>query len=106
MITLHGIKTCDTCRKALKELPNAILSDVRKDGVPIETLVKAQEKFGEKLINKRSTTWRSLSESDRSTGIVDLLVAHPTVMKRPLIEYDGDLLLGWDAQTRAALGLE
>lgn len=103
---LFGLKNCDTCRKALKALPNAQLVDVRADGMPAETLAQAFEQFGEKLLNTRSTTWRGLGESERALPPLELLAAHPTLMKRPLIEADGTLYLGWTDATRAALGVD
>ncbi len=102
---LFGLKTCDTCRKALKSFPDAEFVDVRVDGVPGEVMGRALAEFGERLVNTRSTTWRELSEDDRARSPADLLAAHPTLMKRPLIEQDGQLYLGWDAKTRSALGV-
>lgn len=101
---IYGLKTCDTCRKAIKALPDATYVDVRKDGVPTELLARAHDSFGAALLNTRSTTWRGLSDEERATPPLDLLAAHPTLMKRPLI-VDGDTLhLGWSAEVKAALG--
>jgi arsenate reductase len=98
---LYGLKTCDTCRKARKVLTQAEFRDVRDDGVPQETLQEAQKQFAGKLINTRSTTWRNLTEDERSGDVLDLLAAHPTLMKRPLI-VDGDqMYLGWDKAVQA-----
>jgi len=105
-ITLYGLKTCDTCRKALKSLPDAEFRDVRSDGVPEAVLGAAYALFGGDLLNTRSTTWRGLSEEARRAEPLSLIAAHPALMKRPLIDAgDGGLHLGWSAQTRAALGL-
>ncbi len=106
MIRLYGLKTCDTCRKALKLLQDAEFVDVRAVGVPAPVLEQAQSAFGEKLLNTRSTTWRGLSESERARPMMELLADHPTLMKRPLIEADGTLYLGWTAETKAALGAQ
>ncbi|MEK0163959.1 MULTISPECIES: arsenate reductase family protein [unclassified Phaeobacter] len=103
---LYGLKTCDTCRKALKQLPQAELVDVRADGVPEAILQAALAQFGDRLVNTRSTTWRGLSEAERAGEPLDLLTAHPTLMKRPLIRSGDHLHLGWDAKTKAALGVE
>jgi len=101
---LYGLKTCDTCRKALASLPQATFVDVRKEGVPADVLARAQAAFGAKLLNTRSTTWRGLSEEERAQPHATLLQTHPALMKRPLIETsDGTLHLGWDAKTQAAL---
>jgi len=63
---LYGLKNCDTCRKALKALPGAELVDVRADGVPEAVLQRALDRFGEALVNTRSTTWRGLDEATRT----------------------------------------
>ncbi|NOD92001.1 arsenate reductase [Ruegeria sp. HKCCD4884] len=102
---LYGLKTCDTCRKALKSLPDAVFLDVRIDGVPEPVLSQAFAEFGNALLNTRSTTWRGLDESQRAKAPLELLKEHPTLMKRPLIEADGKLLLGWTAETRGQLGI-
>ena len=102
---LFGLKTCDTCRKAMKSLPEAEFVDVRAQGVSAEILDAAQKQFGDQLINTRSTTWRGLSESERARPALDLLADHPALMKRPLIVTGGQMYLGWTAQTREALGV-
>ena len=101
---IYGLKNCDTCRKALKQLPDAKLVDVRADGVPLPVLEAAWAKFGEKLLNTRSTTWRSLPEGERSRPPLALVQEHPALMKRPLIDDGAELYLGWDKPTQAALG--
>lgn len=102
-VTLYGLKTCDTCRKALKMLPEAAFVDVRADGVPADVLDAALAQFGDALVNTRSTTWRGLSETERARSHLDLLRAHPTLMKRPLIARNGDLYLGWTKDVQAVL---
>ena len=102
---IYGLKTCDTCRKARKALPAATFVDVREEGVPAEILGRALAQFGDKLVNTRSTTWRGLSEEERAGAPLDLLAAHPALMKRPLIVGDDEMHLGWDAATRGALGV-
>lgn len=102
-ITLYGLKTCDTCRKALKALPQAVFVDVRDDGVPGDVLNAAFGRFGDRLLNTRSTTWRNLSEDERSQNPMDLLVRHATLMKRPLIVAEDQMYLGWNKATQAAL---
>jgi len=97
MVTIYGLKNCDTCRKALKALPDATLVDVRADGIPQELLAKAYETFGEKLLNTRSTTWRGLDETQRTLPPLDLIAVHPALMKRPLIAAGETLFLGWTA---------
>ena len=103
---IYGLKTCDTCRKAMKALEGAELVDVRKDPVPGELLEKAQAQFGEALVNRRSTTWRGLDEAERARPPLDLLADHPSLMKRPLIEDGEDLYLGWTPEVQRALGAD
>ena len=100
---LYGLKTCDTCRKAVKALPDAQYVDVRKDGVATEVLERAFTQFGEKLVNKSSTTWRQLDEDQRARPALDLIAEHPTLMKRPLIEEGDKMWLGWGKDVQAEL---
>lgn len=103
-MTLYGLKTCDTCRKALKALNGVDFVDVRADGVPDEVLALAHATFGDRLVNKASTTWRGLSEAERARDPLELLRAHPSLMKRPLIvAADGTMYLGWSKDVQAAL---
>ena len=110
-LIFYGLKFCDGCRAALKALAVAGIEvdyrDVRDDGVPAETLRQAIERYGaDKVINRRSTTWRELDEAARQGEPVALLQAHPLLMKRPLIvQADGGSTVGWDAAARNALGL-
>lgn len=105
LMQLFGLKNCDTCRKALKTLDSVELVDVRADGVPKAVMERAFEQFGDALLNNRSTTWRQLSEEERKIAPLTLLAEHPTLMKRPLIEADGTLYLGWNKDVQAALGV-
>ena len=104
---LYGLKTCDTTRKALKTLRAAGFDvayiDVRADGVPEEMLGWFLTAFGENLVNKSSTTWRGLSEVERAEDVQTLLLAHPTLMKRPVIHTDEDFYLGWGKDVQARL---
>ena len=102
-MTLYGIKTCDTCRKALKALESVDFVDVRVDGLPDDVLSRALDAFGDDLVNTRSTTWRGLDDAARALPPMELLRAHPTLMKRPLFEADGALYLGWKTDVQNAL---
>ena len=101
---IYGLKTCDTCRKAIKALPQAQFVDVRAQGVPEAVMTAAHAQFGPALVNTRSTTWRGLSEVQRQAAPEALLAEHPTLMKRPLIADGDQLYLGWTKEVQAALG--
>ena len=75
--------------------------DVRKSEVPKNVLEAALTKFGTALINKSSTTWRSLDDATRTKNPCDLLQAHPTLMKRPLIVNGAKMTLGWKPDVAA-----
>lgn len=101
---LFGLKNCDSCRKAMKHLEGVEFVDVRRDGVSDELLERALERFGAALVNTRSTTWRNLDANQREREPLDILKEFPAFMKRPLIEKDGELFLGWGKDVQAALG--
>lgn len=100
---LYGLKSCDTCRRALKSLLNEKVAfvDVRAEGVPKSLLEKAYAEFGDALINKSSTTWRGLNEMQRSLNPIILLQTHPVLMKRPLIVQGVNMTLGWKPDVKA-----
>ena len=106
------LKTCDTCRKAIKALREAghdpELTDVRADGVEAAALDRWMAAVGrERLLNTRSTTWRGLEDADKAdlddARAVALMAAHPTLIKRPVIEAGGAVHVGWTKDVQAAL---
>ena len=56
----YGLKNCDACKLLLKSQPHFKLIDVSLTPVPDDILMEAIAKFGDAIVNKRSTTWRSL----------------------------------------------
>ncbi|MFT6657360.1 ArsC/Spx/MgsR family protein [Maritalea sp.] len=103
---LYGLKNCDTCRKARKALQafgnDVEFIDVRQSPLDATTLAKFLDTFGDdKLLNKKSTTWRQLDAAARALPALALLRDHPSLMKRPVIQTDDGLFLGWakDVQT-------
>lgn len=108
-MTIYGLKACDTCRKAMKALSDAghdvALHDVRANPVPQATLADWLARLGPDLVNRKSTTWRGLSENDRARDPVDLLADQPALMKRPVIVCADAIHLGWSAPVKAALGI-
>lgn len=93
MITIYGIRACDTCRKALKWFEARGLEhhfhDLRSDGLDTERVENwLKSSFADKLVNRRSTTWRGLDETERASSgdaLTALLLQHPTLVKRPVI---------------------
>lgn len=100
---IYGLKNCDTCRKALKALDGAELVDIRSNPLEKNDISRFLEVFGDALLNRKSTTWRGLSDADRTREPAQLLAEHPTLMKRPVIEANGQLYLGWGEETQNAL---
>lgn len=103
---LYGISTCDTCKKALKSLAAAGKSvtfrDVRADPLTAGEIFEIVTEFGDRVINKQSTTYRGFTDFLKMSEPEAQIAAQPTVMKRPLIRADG-WHLGWDDTIEAAL---
>lgn len=101
---VFALKSCDTCRKATKSLAAAGLNftviDVRADGVSVDDQAAIVAQFGDASINRASTTWRGLSDAEKTQDAQSLIAAHPTLMKRPVI-HDGDVwTIGWKADAQ------
>ncbi len=103
-ITLYGLKNCDTCRKALKHIQAAgvavSLIDVRETPPTGNQLKAWCQTFGrDAFVNKRSTTWRGLSDAQKDitsdSQAIALLVESPALMKRPVIVAGDTLQLGF-----------
>jgi len=103
-LTVYHLKNCDTCRRAIKALQAAgrdlTLVDVRADGMAADVLQNLINDHGwEAVLNRRSTTWRGLSEDDKSdltdAKTAALIKAHPTLMKRPVIIGNNQSTIGW-----------
>lgn len=111
-LKLYGLKNCDTCKKAVKELEasgkDAELVDIRAGTDLAAKLPRWLAAVGDKLVNRSSTTWRNLSDADkaRASGVSleGLLLGNPTLIKRPVIEANGEVLVGWTAETKAKIG--
>jgi arsenate reductase len=103
---IYGIKTCDSCRKAIKALSDARFVDLRKDGISPDLLSHAYAEFGDAIVNKKSATWRGFDEAKRAMDPLELVRLNPTVMKRPLILDDqGTLALGWGKDVQGRFGV-
>lgn len=105
-IAVYGIPNCDTVRKARKWLDEMGLAytfhDYRKEGADLARLRAWSAAAGwEILLNRRGTTFRGLDAAERA-GIdadkaIALMALHPSLIKRPLVEREGGLLVGFDA---------
>lgn len=111
--TIYGIANCDTVRKARAFLADqgidAAFHDYRKSGVPADALAGWVAAFGwEKLLNRQGTTWRKLAPQEQAR-VVDagsamaLMQAQPSVIRRPVLQHGGRLLLGFDRSEWASL---
>jgi len=80
-----------------------VVTDVRADGIGDGDLAAIMTAFGDKAVNRASTTWRGLSEAERALPVDALLRMQPSVMKRPVIEKDGAWFIGWDKNVQAAV---
>ena len=104
MLTVYGIKQCDTVRKALKWLDQEGIEnrfhDFRTDGLPAELLQTwLDSEFSDKLVNRRSTTWRQLGETQRQSEgetLLNLLLQFPTLIKRPVFVKDQIVAIGFN----------
>lgn len=104
--TLFGISNCDTIKKAKKwlEAHNIDYSfhDYRKQGIDAHWLAVTESHLGwENLLNKRGTTFRQLPDEDKQSLDKDkalaLLLAHPAMFKRPVLQYNDHYFLGFTA---------
>jgi Spx/MgsR family transcriptional regulator len=113
-IALYGIPNCDTVKKARKWLDakgiGYAFHDYKKEGADPANLRRWVDEAGwETVLNRRGTTFRELDESDKTdldaAKAVSLMEAHPSAIKRPVVEYPGGLLVGFDpAEWELAFG--
>ena len=104
MLTVYGIKSCDTCRKARKYLAKNDFEfrfhDVRDDGLDIQMLERWAGRIEwQKLLNRQSLTWRKIPEVDRDGMTKDrafaLMLDQPTLVKRPVLESPEFMAVGF-----------
>lgn len=107
MHTLYGIKNCDTVKKARKWLDeNGIayqFHDFRTDGLSADLLQHFADHLDwDKLLNRSSTSWRQLSDEQKSDLNQDkakqLMLDLPTLIKRPILDTGDTLILGFTAK--------
>jgi arsenate reductase (glutaredoxin) len=109
--TLYGIRNCDTMKKAWTWLDQAGVAydfhDYKKQGVARDKLETWTRAVGwERLLNRTGTTFRKLPEADRQgleeARAIALMLAQPSMIKRPVLEADGRLLVGFRPEDYAA----
>lgn len=107
MITIYGIRNCDTMKKAMAWLDGQGIAyrfhDYRKDGAPEQKVRDWIDRLGwEQVINRRGTTWRKLPEATRAAMDADAALrealASPSLIRRPVLEADDRLLIGFQAE--------
>ncbi|MCL4068656.1 hypothetical protein M3484_18995 [Pseudomonas sp. GX19020] len=104
---LYGIPTCDTCKKAIRTLEAAgrdvTFRDIRKDPLSEAEIQEIVTEFGERAINKQSTSYRAFSDFLKASEPEAQIAAQPTVMKRPLIRDGASWTIGWDEAIESRL---
>jgi arsenate reductase len=112
MLTVYGIPNCDTVKKARTWLDAHGIAytfhDYKKQGVDPAFLKRCCQQFGYgSVVNQRGTTWRKLSDAERSNlteaKAMQLMLAQPSLIKRPIVDQRGTLLLGFDETAFARL---
>ena len=112
MVVVYGIANCDTVKKARAWLGTAGVAyafhDYKRAGVPVDRLRAWVAREGwEALLNRQGTTFRKLPDADRAgldaTRAVALMLAHPSAIRRPVVEMQETLLVGFAAERYAAV---
>ncbi|RDE51145.1 MAG: arsenate reductase [Candidatus Accumulibacter meliphilus] len=110
-LRIFGIRNCDTMKKAFTWLNDHGLAfdfvDYRQQGISAQQLAAWSQRCDWKLLlNTRGTTWRKLAEEQRrdidESRALQLMAAHPSLIKRPVIDCGEHLLVGFDRQRYAS----
>lgn len=112
-VEFYGIPNCDTVKKARQWLDAQGIAysfhDYKKEGADPAKLKRwVAEKGWEIVLNRRGTTFRGLPDAEKegldADRAVALMAAHPSTIKRPVVEHGGGLLVGFDpVEWQAAL---
>lgn len=112
MTTIYGIPNCDTMKKARAWLSDHGVDydfhDYKKEGVTLKHLKQWAGEVGwEKLLNRAGTTFRKLpaetKDNINQSKAFDLMVEQPSMIKRPVLEANGAVLVGFSAESYAQL---
>jgi arsenate reductase len=110
-VTIHGIKACDTMKKARDWLDAHGIAyafhDYKVAGVGRATLESWAQQVGwETLLNRSGTTFRKLPDPDKTdlteAKAIGLMLAQPSMIKRPVLDVDGKLIVGFKPEVYAA----
>lgn len=112
MTTLHGIKNCDTIKKARKWLEQENIPyqfcDYRADGLEKQWLIDAEKALGwQQMLNTRGTTYRKLDDDQKADmdqqKAIALMLEYPAMIKRPLLIHNENLFLGFKPDNYAEI---
>ena len=115
-ITIYGIKNCSTMKKAFDKLTMLGLEyeffDYKKQAINKPTLAHWVKRAGiDKVLNTKGTTYRNLSDAQKSQMIqdvdaaLDLMIVKPSMIKRPIVVSDNELIIGFDETAFEKLGM-
>ncbi len=111
-VTIYGIRNCDTMRKARSWLDSHgvayLFHDYKVAGIDRARLERWCDELGwEALVNRSGTTFRRLPDVDKEgmdrKRAIGLMLTHPSTIRRPVLELDGSLLVGFDARRYAGM---
>ncbi|WP_296281466.1 Spx/MgsR family RNA polymerase-binding regulatory protein [uncultured Acinetobacter sp.] len=114
MLKIYGIKNCNSMKKAFDLLTEIGLSyefhDYKKQGIDAETIkVWLKQIPQEILLNKKGTTWKKLTEQEQQLALssqeelIKALTTHTSLIKRPVIDQNGEYVVGFDEDKIKAL---
>lgn len=113
VLTVYGLKNCDTCRKAIKWLEAEGIPyrfhDLRADGIKSADVKRFAKSAGwETLLNRAGTTWRGLSDKQKANAgeadALSLMAEHPALIKRPVFDFGkGEVIVGFRDPQKAAV---
>ena len=115
-ITIYGIKNCSTMKKAFDKLTMLGLEyeffDYKKQAIDKTTLADWVKRAGiDKVLNTKGTTYRKLSDAQKAQikqnvdAALDMMVAKPSIIKRPIVVSNNELIIGFDEIAFEKLGM-
>ena len=114
MFKIYGIKNCNSMKKAFDALQAKGIAyefhDYKKQGIDAATLALWLKEMGaDKVLNKKGTTWRKLSETEQADAssneqdLIETLIAQPSLIKRPVLQTPQGYVIGFDEAAYANL---